>query len=64
MPELVIVNPTSGATAATGGVRVTLDELGGRTVGFFSNNKPNAAVVLERVKELLGDRFGIRRGAM
>ena len=34
-------------------------DLAGKTVGFFSNNKPNASVVLERLEELLRARFGI-----
>jgi hypothetical protein len=56
---IVIVNPTSGSPAPEKGLRVSLDDLTGKTVGFFSNNKPNAAVVLERLEELLHERFGI-----
>jgi len=55
----VVVNPTSGAGAAGGLARAVLDGLAGRTVGFFSNNKPNAAVVLERIEALLAERAGI-----
>jgi hypothetical protein len=55
----VIVNPTSGSPAPEGGVRVVLDGLSGRRVGFFSNNKPNAGVLLEQLEELLQRRFGI-----
>ena len=60
MPPIVIVNPTSGSPAPGPGLRVALDNLAGKRVGFFSNNKPNAAAVLERVEELLHERFGIR----
>jgi len=59
----VIVNPTSGSPVPEGGVRVVLDGLSGKRVGFFSNNKPNAGVVLERIEELLHRRFGSSRGA-
>jgi hypothetical protein len=59
MPPIVIVNPTSGSPAPDTGLRVSLDELTGKTVGFFSNNKPNAGVVLERLEDLLRERFGI-----
>ena len=52
-----MVNPTSGAAAAGRPLRAVLDGLAGRTVGFFSNNKPNAAALLERLEELLGERF-------
>ncbi len=54
-----VVNPTSGAAGAGGSLRVVLDRLAGRTVGFFSNNKPNAAAILERLEERLGERFGV-----
>ena len=54
-----VVNPTSGATAAGRSLRAVLDGLAGRTVGFFSNNKPNAAALLERLEELLRERFGV-----
>jgi hypothetical protein len=54
-----IVNPTSGAPAAGGSLRRVLDNLAGRTVGFFSNNKPNAAALLERLEELLRERFDV-----
>ncbi|MCK6554895.1 hypothetical protein L6Q96_09995 [Candidatus Binatia bacterium] len=56
---LLVVNPTSGAPAAATSLRGVVDGLAGRTVGFFSNNKPNAAAVLERIEELLTARFGI-----
>lgn len=59
MSPIVIVNPTSGSPAPETGLRISLDDLAGKTVGFFSNNKPNAAVVLERLEELLRERFGI-----
>jgi hypothetical protein len=55
----VVVNPTSGAGAAGGLARPVVDDLAGRTVGFFSNNKPNAAAVLERIEALLAARHGI-----
>jgi hypothetical protein len=55
----VIVNPTSGSPVPEGGVRVVLDGLSGKRVGFFSNNKPNADVVLGRLEDELGRRFGV-----
>ncbi len=54
-----MVNPTSGAVAGGRPLRAVLDGLAGRTVGFFSNNKPNAAALLARVEELLGERFRV-----
>ena len=55
----VVVNPTSGADTAGGLTRTVLDGLAGRTVGLFSNNKPNAAALLERVGTLLAEQFGV-----
>ena len=56
---ITIVNPTSGLAATAGSLRKVLADLRGRTIGFFSNNKPNAAVVLGRLEEQLRDRYGI-----
>ena len=56
---IFVVNPTSGATAAVRSLRAVLGGLAGRRVGFFSNNKPNAAAILERLEVLLGERFGV-----
>lgn len=57
--SIFVVNPTSGAAASIRSLRAVLDGLAGRTVGFFSNNKPNAAALLERLEGLLVDRFGV-----
>lgn len=59
MPSIVVVNPTSGSPVPAAGLRVALGSLSGASVGFFSNGKPNADVVLLRVEELLCQRFGI-----
>lgn len=59
MNGLIAVNPTSAAPSRLNGLRVTVNDLHSRTIGFFSNNKPNAAEVLERVEDLLGDQFRI-----
>lgn len=59
MPPTVIVNPTSGSPPLDTSMRVLLDGLAGKRVGFLSNNKPNAGVVLERLEEELHRRFGI-----
>ena len=55
----VVVNPTSGVSVAGGSLRTVLDGLAGRTVGFFSNNKPNAQVLLERMAAALQARLAI-----
>jgi len=55
----MVVNPTSGLDARTSSLRKVLPDLHGRRIGFFSNNKPNAATLLERLEEQLHERFGI-----
>ena len=55
----IVVNPTSGAGVTGGLARAVVNGLAGCTVGFFSNNKPNAATVLERLETLLAERYGI-----
>ena len=57
--SLFVVNPTSGAPPAERPLRVVLDDLSGRRLAFFSNNKPNAAAALERLEEILHARFGV-----
>lgn len=56
---VTIVNPTSGLAATAGSLRKVLADLRGRTIGFFSNNKPNAAAVLGRLEARLHERYGI-----
>ena len=58
MTRIIALNPTSSPPPpAQLGRR--LDTLQGATVGFFSNNKPNAAALLERTAAALQARFGI-----
>ncbi len=58
MGRIVIVNPTSGPPPPeTLGERLT--SLAGAKIGLFSNNKPNADVLLERVAAGLRERFGV-----
>ena len=59
MSHITVVNPTSGNPIPDTGMRILIDDMTGKTVGFFSNNKPNADVVLARLEELLQQRFGI-----
>jgi hypothetical protein len=56
---ILVINQTSGAPAVAPSLRAVLNGLAGRTVGFFSNNKPNAAAILERLEELLSERCGV-----
>jgi len=58
MARIVAMNPTSSPPPPEAfGQR--LESLRDATVGFFSNNKPNADVLLERTATALRARFGI-----
>jgi hypothetical protein len=59
MPHTVALNPTSPPPPPEALGR-RLDTLRGARVGFFSNNKPNAAALLERTARALEARFGIQ----
>jgi hypothetical protein len=58
MSRIVVLNPTSGPPPSEA-LAGRLSSLRGATVGFFSNNKPNADVLLERTAAALKQRFGI-----
>ncbi|MCP3986602.1 MAG: hypothetical protein GY723_19635 [bacterium] len=58
MSRTIMLNPISGPPPpeALGG---RLDSLQGARIGLFSNNKPNADVLLEQVGAGLERRFGV-----
>ncbi|MFN8545419.1 MAG: hypothetical protein U0807_14590 [Candidatus Binatia bacterium] len=58
MPVTIALNPTSPPPPPEALGR-RLDTLRGARVGFFSNNKPNATVLLERIARALEARFAI-----
>ncbi len=59
MDTVIALNPVSRAAGLGSEHGRGLSDLSGRTVGFLSNNKPNADVVLGRVAARLAERFGI-----
>jgi hypothetical protein len=56
--SIIVLNPASGPPPPEALGR-KLETLRGAKVGFFSNNKPNAAVLLERTAAMLRERFAI-----
>lgn len=58
MGRVIALNPVSTAPGLVGISGQGLSDLTGKTVGFLSNNKPNADVVLDRVAARLAERFG------
>lgn len=59
MTTTIVLNPISMPPPPADNLGARLSDLAGATVGFFSNNKPNADIVLRRVAEVLAERFGI-----
>ncbi len=53
-----MLNPISGPPPPEA-LGTRLDTLEGARIGLFSNNKPNASVLLERVGAHLEQRFGV-----
>ena len=58
MGTIIALNPVSRPPGLVGGLDQGLCGLRGETIGFLSNNKPNADVVLGRVAVRLAERFG------
>ena len=58
MPHIIALNPCSSPPPPEALGR-RLDSLRGATVGFFSNHKPNADVLLGHTAAALQARFGI-----
>lgn len=58
MSRTIILNPTSEPPLPEA-LGARLDTLAGARVGLFSNNKPNADVLLERVGVGLEKRFAV-----
>ncbi len=58
MSRTTILNPIGGPPPPEA-LGSRLESLEGAKVGLFSNNKPNADVLLERIGEGLQERFGV-----
>lgn len=56
---IVVLNPVSLAEPPLAASATWLDDLTGTTIGFLSNNKPNAGVLLARLAAELGRRSGV-----
>lgn len=59
MNAVIALNPISFPPPPVAAHTTRLATLGGTTVGFLSNNKPNADVLLQRIAVRLRERFGI-----
>ena len=59
MAETIILNPTSFPPPPIAVEQTCLKDLQGRKIGFLSNNKSNADVLLARLSKLILERSGI-----
>lgn len=64
MPKLQVLSPVGEVKAARQPLAPRLAGLGGKRVGALDNVKPNASVFLQRVQELLVERYGATRGVL
>ncbi len=60
-----MLDPTGTGTATERARLAPRDHrLEGKTLGLLNNTKPNSAVVLEQIADLLQDRFGVAEVVM
>ena len=57
--KLVVLNPTAAPREMVQTMAPVLDGLGGQSVGFLWNSKPNGALLFERLEKLLREKYEI-----
>ena len=57
---ILVLDPTAKANIPEREMAPRVDSLEGKVVGFLHNFKPNADLVLERIEELLCERFRVK----
>ena len=62
MPEgtILVLDPTAKANVPEREMAPRVDTLEGKVVGFLHNFKPNADLLLERIEEILSERFTLK----
>ena len=55
----LIVNPAAAARSAVSNLRLALDGLHGKVVGFIDNVKPNFHFLVDDLAELLVAKYGV-----
>ncbi|MEC9013379.1 MAG: hypothetical protein VYA78_02265 [Chloroflexota bacterium] len=58
-PKLVVLNPTASPREMVQTMAPVLDGLGGQSVGFLWNSKPNGDLLFERLEKLLREKYEI-----
>ncbi|MBI2958450.1 MAG: hypothetical protein HYY32_06355 [Chloroflexi bacterium] len=54
---ITVLDPTGNPTVKGGAIAHRLPDLNGKVVGFLWNSKPNADLLLLRIREQLSKRF-------
>ena len=57
--KLIVLDPSAAPREMTQAMAPVLDELGGQSVGFLWNSKPNGDLVFERLEKLLKEKYEI-----
>ena len=57
--KLVVLNPTASPREMVQTMAPVLDGLGGQSVGFLWNSKPNGDLLFERLEKLLREKYEI-----
>ena len=58
-PKLVVLDPTVAPREMIQAMAPALEGLGGQSVGFLWNSKPNGDLLFERLEKLLREKYEI-----
>jgi len=58
-PKLIVLDPTAAPREMEQAMAPELDDLGGKSVGFLWNSKPNGDLLFERLEKLLREKYEI-----
>ena len=57
--KLIVLDPTAAPRKIVQAMAPGLDGLGGQSIGFLWNNKPNGDLLFERLEKLLREKYEI-----
>ncbi|MCH7737063.1 MAG: hypothetical protein IH872_06645 [Chloroflexi bacterium] len=57
--KLIVLDPTAAPREMVQAMAPALDGLGGQSLGFLWNNKPNGDLLFERLEKLLREKYEI-----
>ena len=58
-PKLIVLDPTVAPREMVQAMAPALDGLGGQSLGFLWNSKPNGDLLFERLEKLLREKYEI-----